>query len=135
MATAPRSYKSPMSALWFLRNRRYTLFMVREFTGLVMAVWLFILLWVMLQGRLGGQSAYQAAATVLQAPWFTLFTLVTLFFSLFHSFSWFTLTGWVGLPAPGGKGLLTGPRVVAANVIGWALVSFLTWYLLFRGLR
>lgn len=136
MATVqePRVYRPHMGPGWFLRSRRYFLYMLRELTGLVMAIYLFILLWVLLQGRLGGRAAYEAALPILHSPGFVTFSLVVLFFSLFHTFSFFALSGWVGVPAPGGKGIVTGPKLVVAFLVLWFILTYLAWYLLFRGL-
>lgn len=124
------TYRPKMSALWWTRNRRYALYFFRELTGLVMAIWLFVLLWAFLRLPGGG---YAEARAFLASPAFTLFSAVVLGFSLLHSVTWFLLVGWVGFPSRGGKGILAGPKVVAPFIALWVVTSFLVWLLLFRG--
>ncbi len=78
---APREYAWRMPVNWWTRDRHYLLYVVREFTALPLAVWLLWLLFDISQERL------------VQPTAFAIFSLVSLPFALYHSYTFLKLAG------------------------------------------
>src|SRR5437763_11188331 len=81
-ASAPtlRTYRKPLPNSWWLRNRRYTLFMIREFTVVPIALWLLSLL-VELPRIHDGAAAYGAHRSAA----YVVFSIVCLVVAVYHS--------------------------------------------------
>ncbi len=113
MKTAPATYRPSLSSTWWLRNRRYFLFMLRDFTPVPITLWL---VWLLVEiARLrAGPAAFQPS----RSPWFVAFSLVCLAFALLHSFTWLKLSGVI-LRVPLGERTLAPRLVTAANFVIW----------------
>src|SRR5437870_8009003 len=83
------TYRAPLSNTWWLRNRRYTRFMIREFTVVPITLWLLSLLVALPRARAGADYAPQKSLA------YVLFSLVCLVFSLYHSFTWLGISGLI----------------------------------------
>jgi fumarate reductase subunit C len=79
--TTPREYRWRMSPTWWTRNRRYFLYVVREFTSAPLAVWL---LWFLYD---------ISRKNVVQPRAFAIFSIICLPFALYHSFTFLSLAG------------------------------------------
>ncbi len=88
--TTPRTYRAPMSRLWWLRHRGYFIYVVRDLTPGPVLVWLVVFL-IEIRRLDGGVPGYHPFASV----WFVLFSVLCLSAALFHSITWFNLTGRV----------------------------------------
>lgn len=114
---ATRSYKWSMPAGWWTRNRRYFLYVVREFTAVPMALWL---LWLLVEiKRAGvGPAGYVPHGSVA----FVIFSVVCLLFALYHSVTFLSLAGVILHPKVLGRPV--PPRLVVLAMFGqWALAS------------
>src|SRR6267378_609856 len=69
-------------------NRHYFLYIVREFTVVPIALWLLWLL-VEIQRAGGGPAHYSPHGS----PAFVIFSVITLLFSLYHSYTFLSLAG------------------------------------------
>lgn len=114
-AALPPAYQPRLSATWWLRNRRYLLYMGREFTAVPIAVWAAAFL-VEVAGARGGQGSYRP----LSGPLWVGFSLVCLAFALWHSYSFLALSGLI-MRIPLGEGTVP-PRLVVAASFGLLLV-------------
>ena len=86
----PREYGWRMPANWFTRNRRYFLYVVREFTALPLALWL---LWLLVEIKRAGDGPARYAphgSTV-----FVVFSVIVLLFALYHSITFLSLSGLI----------------------------------------
>ena len=70
-----------MSPAWWTRNRRYFLYVVREFTSAPLAVWL---LWLLLD---------ISRNTLVRPRAFAIFSIIALPFALYHSVTFLSLAG------------------------------------------
>ena len=133
---APRTeraglYYPKMPATWWLRgNPRYFRFMMRELSSVFIAIFLVVLLVQI--GRIGqGPGAYAALLAKLRSPGWIAFHVVALAFAVYHSVTWFNLTGVVQVVRLGERQV--PPRLVAAaNFVAWGVISLaiLLWFAL-----
>jgi len=106
-----------MPAGWWTRNRHYFLYVVREFTALPIALWL---LWFLVEIKRAG--AGPAGYSPHGSTGFVIFSVICLFFSLYHSVTFLSLAGVIihlkvlDRPVPS--------RVIVLTMFGlWALAS------------
>jgi len=113
MKAAPATYRAPLSGTWWLRNRRYFLFMLRDFTPVPITLWLIWLLVAVSRLR-GGAAGFHPS----RSPRFVAFSLVCLAFALLHSVTWLKLSGVI-LRIPVGERSLAPRIVTALNFAIW----------------
>jgi succinate dehydrogenase subunit C len=113
----PRNYRWSMPANWWTRNRRYFLYVVREFTALPMALWV---LWLLYDIRSAGSGA-----STFQPPRslaFVALSAVCLAFATYHSYTFLKLAGVIIHLKVMDK--TVPPRVIVLTMFGlWALAS------------
>ena len=126
--TPPKTYRPPLSPFWWLHNRRYFLFMLREFTAVPIVLWLLVLL-VDLARLGGGPGPDGAAPRLLSTPVYVAFSVVCLAFALLHSVTWLGISGLI-LRVPLGERDLAPRVVTAANFALWAVVTLVVGALL-----
>lgn len=123
----PRSYRWSMSPSWWTRNRRYFLYVLREFTALPMALWL---LWLLYDIKSAGSGA--AGFQPARSPAFVAFSVVCFLFASYHSYTFLKLAGVImhvkvlDRTVPPRLIVLTmfGLWAVASIVIGAVLIGF-----------
>lgn len=118
---ATRVYSRELPRGWWLRQRHYFLYMVREFTAVPMALWLLWLLFEIHRAANGPKYYYPAAS-----PAFIVFSIVCLGFALYHSITFLSLAGVI-IHIKGVSSRLVvlsqfGLWLVASVVIGSVLV-------------
>ena len=86
--SAPRFYKPAMPRGWWLRQRHYFLYIVREFTAVPLALWLLWFL-VEIQRASNGPKGYAPHSSV----GFIVFSGICLGFALYHSITFLSLAG------------------------------------------
>ncbi len=111
--TSLSTYRPSLSNTWWLRNRRYFLVMLRDFTPVPIGLWLIWLLVVISRLR-AGPSGFQPPAS----PWFVGFSLVCLACALLHSVTWLQLSGVI-LRVPLGERTLEPKLVTMVNFVIW----------------
>ena len=77
-----------MPTVWWTRNRRYFLYVVREFTSVPLAIWL---LWLLF----GVYSADKYTTTSVFGLPFAIFSIICLPFALYHSWTFLSLAGTI----------------------------------------
>jgi len=127
----PGLYYPTLPATWWLRRPSYFKFMMRELSSVFVAIFLVVLL-VQVR-RIGqGPEAYAAVLQTLRAPGWILFHVVALGFAIFHSVTWFNLTGVVQVVRVGERQV--PPRLVAgASFAAWGAVSLVLLWFFVRG--
>jgi len=114
--SGPRVYRPAMPRGWWLRQRHYLLYIVREFTSVPLALWLIWLLFEIRRAANGTKGYYPPSSAA-----FIVFSLIVLGFALYHSYTFLSLAGviinlkLVGKPIPS--------RVIVAAMFGLCLVA------------
>lgn len=122
-------YLRPMPVTWWLRQRAYFLFMLRELTSVVIAVYLVLLL-LMVNRLAAGPQSYDAYLRWLATPGMVLFHAVALAAALFHTVTWFNITPNV-LVVRVGERRIPAAIVAGVNYVAWIAVSIaLAWIVL-----
>ena len=119
-----------MSPWWWLQNRAYFKFVIRELTSIFVAAFAVLTLW---QIRVLGQGpdAYVAFANRLGTPGFAVLNSVALVFVLYHSMTLFNLAPTAVVVRVGDKRvpnwLIAGMHYVAfmvlSAVVAWVLLK------------
>ncbi len=122
-------YQRPVRFTWWLGNRAYTLFVVRELTSIFIAAYAVLIL-LLLRSLSAGREAYVAYLALLTAPGMVIFHLVALAAAVFHAVTWFDLAP-KGIAVRVGDHALPGRIIVAANYAAWIVVSVvIAWIVL-----
>lgn len=124
-------YRRAMPPTWWLRNRAYFLFVVRELTSVPIAVYLIVLL-VMLNRLAAGREAYEAYLRFLATPGMVAFHLLALAAALFHAVTWINITPKV-LVVRVGENRVPPALVAGVNYAAWIVVSILIAWIVVRG--
>lgn len=116
-------YRRPMARAWWLKNPRYTLYMLREISSVFIGVW--IVLFLVQLAQLGsGQQAYQGFVDgFLRSPIVMILNLAIFIFAMVHSITWNQLTGVIQVVRIGDREL--PPRYVAGGAFATWLVASL----------
>jgi len=120
-------YYPKLPTTWWLRRPNYFLFMLRELSSVFIAIFLVVLL-IQLHRLPQGPEAYAAYLAMLRSPGWIVFHVVALAFAIYHSVTWFNLTGVVQVVRVGERQV--PPRLLAvAGFVAWAVVSLvLFWF-------
>ena len=118
-----RPYIRKVKRSWWLGQRRYVIYMVRELTSLFVGFYCTLLV-VGLFRLAQGRAAWDGFVAALSSPAGVLLQLACLAFAAYHSVTWFALTP-KALPL-----MLRGEPVPAKTIVGihygaWALVSLI----------
>ena len=126
----PRWYRRRVSVWWWLQNRSYTGFVLRELTSVFVAFFAVVYLW-QLRALAQGPEAYGQFLARLKTPLLLALDTVAFLFVLFHAITWFNL-------APKAMVLrLSGKRmpdwvIVGSNYAAWLVLSGAVAFVLLR---
>jgi fumarate reductase subunit C len=117
-----RPYVRKVKRSWWLGQRRYLLYMLRELTSLFVGLYCALMvlgIYRLSQGRL----AWDAFVAALSSPLGIVFQLLCLAFAIYHTTTWFAVTPKAMPPL-----VMKGERVADRTIVGfhygaWALVS------------
>ena len=123
-------YRRPMPTTWWLQQRAYLLFMLRELTSVFIAVYAILLL-IMLYRLHAGRDAYESYMRVLASPGMIAFHVIALVAALFHTVTWFNLTPKVLVVRVGARPV---PAFIIAgiNYAAWVVLSVLVAWVVLR---
>jgi fumarate reductase subunit C len=127
----PRWYRRNMSVWWWLKNRAYLKFVVRELTSVFVAFFALLYLW-QLRALAQGPDAYAQFMARLQTPLFLTVNVVALVFVLYHTITWFNLTPTAMVVRVRGK-RVPDKIVAGSNYVVWVLVSAVVAWIFTRG--
>jgi fumarate reductase subunit C len=127
----PRWYRRRMSVWWWLKDRAYVKFVLRELTSVFVAFFAFLYLW-QLRAVTQGPDAYARFLARLQTPFFLTVDIVALAFVLFHTITWFNLTPTAMVVRVRGK-RVPGRVVAGSNYLVWVVVSAIVAWIFTRG--
>ena len=114
--TPPRNYRRKLPATWWLQRPNYVLYMIREFTPIPMAAWLIWFLYQVYKLH-NGTFVIQSIS-----PAFIAFSVVCLFFTLWHAITFLSLSGLI-MRVPIGDRVLPPIFVKSAAFGGMILAS------------
>jgi fumarate reductase subunit C len=129
----PRWYRRRMSVWWWLKDRAYVKFVLRELTSVFVAFFALLYLW-QLRALARGPDAYAEFLARLKTPFFLTVDIVALVFVLFHTITWFNLTPTAMVVRMRGK-RVPDTIVAGSNYVVWVLVSGIVAWILTRGLK
>jgi len=127
----PRWYRRRVSVWWWLQNRSYTAFVLREITSVFVAFFAVVYLW-QIRAVVQGPEAYGRFLTRLGTPFFLVLDAVAFLFVLFHAITWFNLTPKAMVLRLRGKRVADGV-VLGLNYAAWIVVSGAIAFVLLRG--
>lgn len=124
----PRLYRPRVSTFWWLRQRSYLVFAIRELSSVFVA-WFVVFLLLMVLAVSRGEEAYQQFLALSATPGMLLLNVVALFFVVFHAVTWFRLAPQAMVVRIRGK-RVPPTWVMALHYVAWALVSgIVVWVL------
>ncbi len=127
----PRWYRRRVSVWWWLQNRSYAGFVLRELTSVFVAFFAVIYLWQM-RALVQGPEAYAHFLARLGTPLFLALHGVAFLFVLFHAITWFNLAPKAMVVRLRGK-RVPDRVIVGLNYAAWLLLSGAVAFILLRG--
>ncbi len=118
----PELPRRRVTAGWWLSNRHYTLYMIRELTSFFVAVFSLLYIWQVAQFA-SNPAGYNSYLSLVRNPVMVLFSIIALGFTLYHSLTWFYLTGQVQ-PFKIGKTKTTPWQALVVNLALLAIISY-----------
>jgi fumarate reductase subunit C len=125
-----RLYRPRVPLLWWLRQRSYLVFVVRELSSVAVG-WSVVFLLLAARSIMRGPDAYRQFLEWGARPWMVLINLIALAFVVFHAVTWFNLAPRAivvnlrgrRLPAGVVAGVHFGAWVVASAIVAWLVVG------------
>ncbi len=126
----PRWYRPRVSVYWWLGQWRYLQFILREISSVFVA-WVVAITLLQLRALGGGPAAYASFQHWLQNPAVQAINLLSMFFVIFHTVTWFNLAPRAIAVRIRGKRL---PEILvsAPNYAMWVVVSVGVAWLVLR---
>ena len=127
----PKPYRPRVSTYWWLFQRSYFRFILRELSSVSVAFFVVVTL-LQISALSRGPEAHAAMMAKLRSPGWIIFHVVALIFALYHTITWFQATGVVQVVRVGDR-QVPPALVVAGNFVAWVVVSlFILYWLLVR---
>jgi fumarate reductase subunit C len=125
----PRWYRKPVSTYWWLQRWEYLRFVLRELSSVFVGYFVvFTLLQIYLLSR--GPRAYASFQDLVKNPFMIAFNVVSFFFVVFHTVTWFSLSARAMAVRVAGK-RVPGILISGSNFVAWLVISaFVAWFLL-----
>ena len=127
----PRWYRRRMPVLWWLKDRAYVKFVLRELTSVFVALFALLYLW-QLRALAQGPDAYAQFVGRLQSPLFLTVDIVALVFVLFHTITWFNAAPAAVVARVRGKKVPAG-IIIGSQYVAWVLGSGIIAWIFMRG--
>ena len=127
----PKSYRSRPSTFWWMGRWPYLKFILREVSSVFVA-WIVVVTLLQIRAVEQGPAQYAEFQRWLTNPIVMGLNVVSLFFVLFHTVTWFNLAPKAMAVRTGGK-RLPDVAVTAPNYIAWAVVSAAVAWIVLRG--
>ncbi len=127
----PRWYRRRMSVWWWLHDRAYTGFVLRELTCVFVAFFA-LTYFCQLRAIAKGPEAYAQFLAGLKTAPFLVLNTVTFIFVLLHSITWFNLAPKAMVVRLRGTRVPDGV-IIAMNYAAWLVLSGAVAFILVRG--
>ena len=116
-----KPYMRKLPKWWWLRQRSYTIYMIRELTCIFIGAYTTVIV-VSLMRLSQGRSEYDAFLNSLHSPFWITFHLVAILFALFHTVTWFGVAP-KAMPLQIGERKVPDAAIIMAHYGGWIVVS------------
>ena len=126
----PRWYRPRVSVYWWLGQWRYLKFILREVSSVFVAAFVVITL-LQLRALLQGPEAYARWQHWMRSPGAIALNVISFFFVIFHTITWFNLAPRAMAVRLRGK-RLPDVLVAAPNYAVWLVVSVAVGWLVLR---
>jgi succinate dehydrogenase subunit C len=126
----PRWYRPKVSVYWWLGQRQYLKFIIRELSSVFVATFVVEML-VLFSALAQGPDAYAQFVNAMRSPVLVVLNLVSFFFVVFHTITWFNLTPHAMQVNVAGR-RVPGIALTAPNYIGWLVLSIVIAWALWR---
>ena len=126
-----RPYVRPVPTNWWLKQRAYFLFILRELTSVFIAIYLILFLNLLYQLSLG-RAAYETYLDFLATPGMIAFAVVVLIAAMYHMVTWFGLLPNIVVIRIG-EYRVPSKLIVGANYVAWIVVSAIIVVIFMRG--
>lgn len=126
----PRWYRPRVSVYWWLGQWRYLKFILREVSSVFVAAFVVITL-LQLHALLQGPDAYARWQHWMRSPGAIALNVISFFFVIFHTITWFNLAPRAMAVRLRGK-RLPDVLVAAPNYAVWLVVSVAVGWLVLR---
>jgi len=127
----PRWYRRRVSVWWWLQNRSYAGFVLRELTSVFVAFFAVVYLW-QLRALVQGPEAYGQFLARLKTPLFLTLDAVAFLFVLFHAITWLNLAPKAIVMRLRGK-RVPDWVILSSNYAAWLVLSGAVAFMLLRG--
>jgi len=127
----PRWYRRRVSVWWWLQNRSYAEFVLRELTSVFVAFFAVVYLW-QLRALAQGPEAYGQFLARLKTPLFLALDAVAFLFVLFHAITWLNLTPKAMVMRLRGK-RVPDWVILSSNYAAWLVLSGAVAFMQLRG--
>jgi len=125
----PRWYRPHVSVYWWLGQWQYLKFILRELSSVFVAAVVVMTLF-QLDALRNGPEAYARFQHRLQSPLMIAFSIICLYFVMFHSITWFNLAPRA-IPLRFRGKRIPEWMIATPNYVLWVLVSgFVSWIIL-----
>jgi fumarate reductase subunit C len=126
----PRWYRPRVSVYWWLGEWHYLKFILREISSVFVAVFVIETL-LLINALRQGPAAYEHYLQCMRHPAIVVVNVVSLFFVVFHTITWFNLAPSAMAVRLGGK-RVPDFLVAAPSYVAWVVVSAVVAWLLLR---
>jgi fumarate reductase subunit C len=126
----PRWYRPRVSVYWWLGEWHYLKFILREISSVFVAVFVIETL-LLISALREGPAAYERYLQLMARPAMLVLNVVSLFFVVFHTITWFNLAPSAMPVRLGGK-RVPDVLVAAPSYVAWVVVSAVVAWLLLR---
>jgi fumarate reductase subunit C len=126
----PRWYRKRVSTYWWLQRWEYLRFVLREISSVFIA-WFVVLTLLQIYSASQGPNAYGDFLEFLKNPFVVALNIISFFFVVYHSITWFSLAARAMSIRVGGK-KVPGFMISGPNFVAWFVISAVIAWLLLR---
>lgn len=124
----PRWYRKRVSTYWWLQRWEYLRFVSRELSSVFVAYFVVLAL-VQIHMLSRGPQAYANFQDLLKNPFVIAWNVISFFFVVFHSVTWFSLSARAMAVRVGGK-KVPWFLISGSNFAAWLVISaVIAWFL------
>jgi len=126
-----KTFRIRLSTYWWLDRWVYLRFILRELSSVFVA-WFVVMTLLQITALRHGPAAYAEFQRVLRSPILVALNVLSFFFVIFHTVTWFNLAPKAMAVRVGGK-RVPSVIVVAPSFLAWLAVSAAVAWILLRG--
>ena len=123
----PQMYYPRMSIFWWVKQKPYVRFIVRELTSIFVALYA-ILMIIQINALRQGPESWEAFTDWLATPFSVGLHIVILAFVIYHSLTWFWVAPTAMVLHIGGK-KVPAAAIIAGNIAMWLIISLVFGWL------